>query len=757
VVLSGALVLRVRARGATLAVALAMLAIVGAAGSARARQDGAAAGHVTLPLDRYLDLVARAEREPAVEPEVAAVTRQTTRITIENGSVRTTTEVEILVRGAELAPVPLAVAGTIESVRVEPADGGSVGWPRSDRDPASPRTDSPVRSGPDAQAGPLFFARHAGEHRLVLDGRLAAPAAGGSVHIELPSAGAPLSVAEISLPTTLAWSAPGAIVVADQESNDTRRLVLALPSDRAVAFSARRAGIESGDETLANTVTATRIEVGALGWVRSDAVLYEISRGTIPSLALTVPARLEVEQAVTSGGSAVVIDEGEVAGSDRRRLRIEPEQPLAGLAFVRLEHRSSLTGAADDAGDVFEVPLGAVRPGIEPRARYLLLASSVAAELAPSTAAAWQRVDRGDLPPALASALPGSPPVSVWRRAADAAGGAETDPGTLRVARAPIALRTETLVRSRRSTTLLTPEGTVVQRENLSVSSRAGSLALDLPPDAVVWMARVGGVLVRPVVEGSTVRLPLTGAESETLEVELLSVAEGAVPPGRTELEFALPALRAPVLVHEWRLLLPEDARYRFAGGDLLPATPATAARPVGIDDAGSGDGAVLGTVRDDAGNPLPGARVTLVIDGTRRLVITDAEGRYGFSGVEPGRGAVRAELEGFFPAQTDVRIRRRGAARADLALGLGVSEAITVTSEAPLLDHFEVQDELDELRAGREGLEFEAIARDLRQGTVGGVRPLEVEIPERGKLLLLSGVLPPAQVTATLEARRRR
>jgi hypothetical protein len=39
----------------------------------------------------------------------------------------------------------------------------------------------------------------------------------------------------------------------------------------------------------------------------------------------------------------------------------------------------------------------------------------------------------------------------------------------------------------------------------------------------------------------------------------------------------------------------------------------------------------------------------------------------------------------------------------------------------------------------------------------VGGVRPLEVEIPERGKLLLLSGVLPPAQVTATLEARRPR
>jgi hypothetical protein len=754
-------------------------------GPALARQP---AGEVTLPLERYLDLVARAERETVIEPEVAAVTRQLTRVTITADAVRARTEIELLVRGADLAPVPLAIAGTIESVRVEPEGGGSVGWPRGPA-PPSPRGEPSARGDRPARFGPVFFARRAGAHRLVFDGRLLAPGPGGAVRVELPAAGAPLSVAEVSLPATLAWSAPGAIVVSDEATDGTRRLVLALPSDRVVPFSARRAGIDGGDETLANTVAATRIEVGALGWVRSDAVLYEISRGTIASLALTTPAALEVERAVTNSGSALLIDEGSVDGgsidggpidesddgaSPRRRLRVEPEQPLAGIAFVRLEQRPSTAGAGldldgavdlDGAGDVdggsrFEIPLGAVRPRIEPRARYLLVSSSVAAELIPEPAAAWQRVDRADLPPALASALPGAPSVSVWRRVAGN-GGTRAADGVLHVARAPLAQRSETLIRSRSSTTLLTPEGTVVQRESLSVASRAGSLSLELPEDAVVWMARVGGVLVRPVVEADrrprarTVRLPLAGAEGESVEVELLSVAEGAVPPGRTELRFALPVISAPVLVHEWRLLLPADARYRFAGGDLLPVAPAAAPRPIGIDSSGSGDGLITGTVRDRSGLPLPGAQVTLTLDGTRRLVITDAQGRYGFSGVEPGRGMVSAELEEFTPEQTNVRIRRRGAARADFVLGPGTEETITVTSEAPLVDQFEAQVELEKIPTARDP--FSILADDLRQGMVGGVRPLEVEIPERGKLLLLSGVLPPAQVTATLEARRPR
>jgi hypothetical protein len=148
---------------------------------------------------------------------------------------------------------------------------------------------------------------------------------------------------------------------------------------------------------------------------------------------------------------------------------------------------------------------------------------------------------------------------------------------------------------------------------------------------------------------------------------------------------------------------------------------------------------------------------VTLELDGGRRVVVTDVAGQYAFTGVEPGRGSVRAELEGFHPATVLLRLRRGGAARADLALSLGTVEEITVTSEAPVVDAFSVEDDLDALRSRQAEGELAGFARDLAQGTVGGVRPLEVEIPERGKLLVLSGALPPQQVRVTLEARRRR
>jgi hypothetical protein len=44
-----------------------------------------------------------------------------------------------------------------------------------------------------------------------------------------------------------------------------------------------------------------------------------------------------------------------------------------------------------------------------------------------------------------------------------------------------------------------------------------------------------------------------------------------------------------------------------------------------------------------------------------------------------------------------------------------------------------------------------------MRQGLVGGVKPLPIQIPESGKVLLLTGVLPPAQVDVELDVRAKR
>ena len=48
----------------------------------------------------------------------------------------------------------------------------------------------------------------------------------------------------------------------------------------------------------------------------------------------------------------------------------------------------------------------------------------------------------------------------------------------------------------------------------------------------------------------------------------------------------------------------------------------------------------------------------------------------------------------------------------------------------------------------------FKEQVQQLKQGLVGGVRPLPVTIPESGKLLLLTGALPPEHIAVELEVK---
>lgn len=44
-----------------------------------------------------------------------------------------------------------------------------------------------------------------------------------------------------------------------------------------------------------------------------------------------------------------------------------------------------------------------------------------------------------------------------------------------------------------------------------------------------------------------------------------------------------------------------------------------------------------------------------------------------------------------------------------------------------------------------------------LRKGLAGGIKPLPITIPESGKLLLLTGVLPPEKIGVELEVKGKR
>jgi Carboxypeptidase regulatory-like domain len=105
------------------------------------------------------------------------------------------------------------------------------------------------------------------------------------------------------------------------------------------------------------------------------------------------------------------------------------------------------------------------------------------------------------------------------------------------------------------------------------------------------------------------------------------------------------------------------------------------------------GFGGIGGTVGDASGAVLPGVNITLTSTqgtvGANQTTITDDRGAYQFSRLVPGTYIVKAELQGFRPAeQRNIVVNADQTSRADLKLEIGtMQEGVTVTGEAPLLD----------------------------------------------------------------------
>jgi outer membrane receptor protein involved in Fe transport len=112
----------------------------------------------------------------------------------------------------------------------------------------------------------------------------------------------------------------------------------------------------------------------------------------------------------------------------------------------------------------------------------------------------------------------------------------------------------------------------------------------------------------------------------------------------------------------------------------------ATPAMPQGV-------GSIGGTVTDPSGGVLPGASVTLTAVaggvGSGQTTVANEQGAYQFTRLIPGIYTVKAELQGFRPAeQRSIEVNSDQVSRADLKLEIGtLAEGVTVSGEAPLLD----------------------------------------------------------------------
>ncbi|HSU83738.1 MAG TPA: hypothetical protein VLR69_15040, partial [Thermoanaerobaculia bacterium] len=446
---------------------------------------------------------------------------------------------------------------------------------------------------------------------------------------------------EIELPADLAWSAPGTVVVEDRVEGARRTVRLTARRGQAQTVEVRRR-LDGGDseKLLAQSLVLTLIQLRPDGPRRHDVVLYEVSRGGLSSFTVDLPPGLAVETVGT--------DEGEVVPAvESRRLTVQRRQQLRGVGYLVLT-------STPKPGS--ELPLDPVVPEGTVRARYVALASSVAADVKPLPEASWARIDLDDLPPVLREALNGIDLAAAWRLAGAASG--------LRMAVSPLpsAPSLPVVASLRETTTLITLDGTLLHRDRITLRPGAIGTALDLtlPASATLWSARVDGVPVRPLERGGgRISVPLGFDTGRDAVVEVVSVQEKAVPKGRSELALDVPRVAVPVLEHRWRLLLPDGARYRYRSGDLRPAVERRPEAPAADEAAWSVDGAVI---TDQAASGSP-----------------------------------------------------------------------------PTYYDFDA---------------FKEMATTLRKDLVGGVKPLPITIPESGKLLLLSGVLPPEKIGVELEVK---
>jgi hypothetical protein len=98
--------------------------------------------------------------------------------------------------------------------------------------------------------------------------------------------------------------------------------------------------------------------------------------------------------------------------------------------------------------------------------------------------------------------------------------------------------------------------------------------------------------------------------------------------------------------------------------------------------------GNIYGKVQAKDASPLPGVTVVLTGIAAPQTTYTDAQGNFRFLNLSPGTYSLKAELAGYgTAARTGIGVRLGANSDVTLTLNPSVSESITVTAEAPLLD----------------------------------------------------------------------
>lgn len=689
-----------------------------------------APGTVTLPLGEYDRLVARAAHPPDLPeraPVAAVLASATLALRVDGRAVRGTMDLA----GEAFRPGPVRLF-----------DGqGLLDATQAGR-PVPLRMDGNAPHAIFTQPGPFALT-------LSWAAPVAAEPGRASFVVPVPPAGTARATVDLPGPDLDARVAPGAVI---RRASAGGRTVLEIALDpgvparvswtvgenAALAASPRETRFLSDLKTLVTTAEAD-LRLATL-------VDLTIVQGEPDRMDVRLPPGFELV-----GSSGATLESAQpVPGGVRLTLR-EPARRRHQL-LLNLERASADSFRAD-----LTLP---TLPGAQRETGEVALEGVGTLELSAREAGSLRRIDVSETSAPL-RALAREPVLAAFRyhRRPD-----ETPSLGVEVKRFPNAAVLAALAERASVTTLVTTQGRTLTELALTVRNQAQPfLRVSLPEGATLLSAEVAGQGVKPVTGNGGTRIPLLRPgfrPAGPYSVSFVYLQPGAAFAKKGEAALTLPRLDVPVSVLEWELFLPDRFRVKTTGGDvlsaddvLLPSLHRDASGPASryappITVYGTrplAHGEIGGVVRDETGEVVPGATVTLDGPGGMLETHADGNGAFVFSNVQRGRYTIRTSLTGFKSRQHTVTFAGPPRAVA-LTLSVGsVTETIEVVGEAPAVDMqssgigavLSRDDPTPRSVASRKKNEPEAQPPSANvvnlQKRVAGVLPVRLDVPRAG------------------------
>ncbi len=337
-----------------------------------------------------------------------------------------------------------------------------------------------------------------------------------------------------------------------------------LPQDPAAAAGWRLTLIPEAVESWLRAETVQFQTIGDDMISARALVHYEVANAPVKEFQIRLPA----------GATNVDLQGSSIRRRDRegRDWRIELQNKVRGTYLLTVAWEQK---RAAQAVGVLEVS-GLEALGVERETGFLAVAARSSLQVAEQSQADLQKADLNDLPAWAGRADPATVLVFRYLR-----------PGyrlALEVRRFAEAAALQALVDHARLTTVVADDGQMMTQMILALRNQGQQfLDLQLPKNAVVWCAFVGGQPIRPQRRDDSILVPLerSGSEGAPIPVEIVFVETQRFPRTHGRLELASPLLDVPLKNVRWELYLPPDFQYRSFGGSMARETADAAATPV--------------------------------------------------------------------------------------------------------------------------------------------------------------------------------